>query len=93
MNLIVFYKRPNRSMVAMRGMSQVSQCRSQALQTDTNPGGFTDQWTVRVKHGDSIFTFDIVDSVICVGGSLRAVPKGGLGSQLIDCHDRYAPSL
>ncbi|KAI5984344.1 hypothetical protein EDD15DRAFT_2201375 [Pisolithus albus] len=40
-----------------------------------------------------VFTFGIVDPVIYVGGSLRAVSKGGLGSQLIDCHDRYAPSL
>lgn len=69
-NLIVFYKRPNRSMVAMRGMSQVSKCRSRASQTDANLGGLTDQRT------GLVFTLDNVDPVIYVGSSLYAVSKG-----------------
>lgn len=69
-NLIVFYKRPNCSMVATRGMSQVSKCRSQASQTDDNLGGLTDQRT------GLVFTLDNVDPAIYVGSSLYAVSKG-----------------
>lgn len=69
-NLIVFYKRPNRSMVAMRRMFQVFKCRSRADQTDDNPGGLTDQRT------GLVFTLDNVDPAIYVGSSLYAVSKG-----------------